>query len=230
MNTTQQKRYYILKNIYDRTGFGDSSNAISRNDIYEATVAAHNQDWKDFLDILGYLQEKNLIDFVYDEGLQPYFRITSQGIDEVEAAINKPEEPTAHFTSEVFNTQFYGTVGAVQQSGKNNVSNVVQNIGGDGFYLDDEALKKLQMLVDNLINNQHEDLPQSQAYQSVAILSELKEAGEKKDKSGQLQAITKWRKWWNSLPPKAQAVLSLAADAVSLGLPLAKCLLTGSPF
>jgi alkylhydroperoxidase family enzyme len=73
------------------------------------------------------------------------------------------------------------------------------------------------------------NLSKSQAYQAAAILSELKESGERKDKKEQLESVSRWRQWWTRLGPKAQAALSLTADSVSLTLPLVKLLLTGSP-
>lgn len=230
MNNSTEKRFKILKIIYERTGLGISGKAMSRIDIYKETMGIHQKSEKEFLDIIEYLQQKSLIDFAYDDGRQPYFRITYQGRDEVEAAINKPDQPTDHFPSQVFNTTINAPVGAFQQAGEGNISNVTQNIGNEGVFLDDDALKKLQGLIDSLTSNKPEDLSQSQAYQGAAILSELKESGERKDSNGQAQAITKWREWWNKISPKAQAAFSLTADTLSLGLPLVKLLITGSPF
>ena len=45
-----------------------------REEIYQLTVDIQNSGWKEFIEILDYLQQKKLIEFVYDDGLKPYFK------------------------------------------------------------------------------------------------------------------------------------------------------------
>ena len=180
MENNKQKRFGVLKTIYDRNTLGDLNNAISREEIYQLTVDIQNSGWKEFIEILDYLQQKKLIEFVYDDGLKPYFKITYQGIDEVEAALNKPDEATEHFPAQIFQNTFNAPVAGFQQAGQGNISNVIQNIGSDEVSLDNDILEKLKEFIDKLTTETPNDLSKSQAYQAAAILSELKESGKEK--------------------------------------------------
>lgn len=79
-------------------------------------------------------------------------------------------------------------------------------------------------LVDTLTKNPPDDITKSLAYQAAGLLLELKESAENKDKNGQIEAVSKWRRWLNAVEGKTKKALSLVADCVSLALPLAKIL------
>lgn len=77
-------------------------------------------------DVQRYLQQEGLVE---NFALGGAIRLTHQGLCEVEASIDEPDEPTAHFPVEVIQnvTTYHGPV--VNQSGSYNTANVTHNVG-----------------------------------------------------------------------------------------------------
>ncbi len=220
MENEHQIRLDVLTLVYQKTSPKSISNTVSRNDIFQQTGIK----WEKLIGILNYLCSKQLIELAYDDGLKPHYIITAQGIDEIEISKQQSNQPNSQATPQFFNNTFFSPVGAVQQGGQGNISTVNQNFSPDELILDEHALDRLQELVHTLTTNTANNLSPIQAYQAAAILMELKEAALNQDKNGQIQAVSKWRQWLNSIGQNAQKALSLVADLVSLGLPLAKIL------
>lgn len=220
MEDERKLRHKVLNTISKETNLRDISKAINCQKIHQETGI----DLDKVIEITKYLEQRNLIEFAYDDGLQPYFTITVQGIDELEniaQAMNQSDKQLPH---QVFNNTFNSPIGGFQQGGEKNISNVIQNIGLDEVALDAHALEKLQELVHALTTDGTNNLSKSQAYQAAGILMELTEAAENLDKNRQIEVVSKWRQWFSGAGEKAQTALSIVADCISLGLPLAKLL------
>lgn len=144
----QEQRYAVLKHIFDRSDLAETFRAYK----IASTLPYPEQE----IELaLTYLAGEHLADAVetYHGGSRGY-KLTHQGIKEVERSLQKPEEPTEHFSLQIIQN-FNAPVGAVQ-TGPHATANVTQNIGAglsDVFSL----LEQLKLQVSELPQEQQED-------------------------------------------------------------------------
>lgn len=113
----QEKRYRLLRHLYDATDGGVHASVSLADVAGEGNLCEADADAA-----LNYLVEENLVKL---EAFGPMISITHRGVVEVEQSINRPEQSTEHFPTHV--TQyFYASVGAVQ-NGSQNTAHVTQN-------------------------------------------------------------------------------------------------------
>jgi hypothetical protein len=86
-----QKRFKFMRRLYELTE-GEEGQAVHFNKMQEQLGFSTSL----LQDIIFYLENEKLITFQSPGNL---INITSAGADEIEAALMKPEKPTAHFPS-----------------------------------------------------------------------------------------------------------------------------------
>lgn len=103
----------------DRTFF--SPRSVSED------LAAKAEDTSSAMD---YLEREKLIRSITDKAdYETIYKVTHQGVKEIERVYSAPKQGTDRFSSQVIQN-FYGAVGAVQ-TGSNATAHVIQNIGAD---------------------------------------------------------------------------------------------------
>ncbi|MCC5668011.1 hypothetical protein LC653_30090 [Nostoc sp. CHAB 5784] len=161
-----KNRFLVLNTIY-RDSDGDKDQVSSTHDICEKTSICGEE----LLHILEYLESEGLIkpmgSLVAMYGGSAFVSITHQGMREVEAAIKKPQESTAHFPAQVFQNTFNAPVGVIQQGGQGNTANVNQNIGLPNC--DELVVKLLELIQSSSLS----DLDKEDTIEAANRLSEL---------------------------------------------------------
>jgi hypothetical protein len=174
-----KKRFLVLKTIYKNSKL-DKDEVTCTSDICDQTSICGEE----LLHILEYLESESLIKpmgtLLAMYGGSAHVTITHQGIREVEAAIKKPHESTAHFPAQVFQNTFNATVGALQQGGQNNTANVNQNIGLSDC---DELVAKLSELI------QSSSLPDLDKEDTIEAANRLSELSQKEQLPGVIERV-----------------------------------------
>lgn len=126
----QQRRYRLLKTIYDEAGDSTSEGAHFAEVFRKAGFEEHDEEGHD---ILEYLMQKGLLSNRTGIG---WLALSHKGLAEIERSILHPEERTEHFRPGVVQ-RFYAAVGVVQNAA-DSVARVEQNNEGAGRALGDD--------------------------------------------------------------------------------------------
>lgn len=150
----QEQRYAILRYMYI-VEFEEKNNRV---DPFRAHLIALSLPYseQEIESALTYLAGEHLARVVatYMNGTKSY-KLTHQGVKEIESSFQKPEEPTEHFPPQIIQN-FNGPVGAVQ-TGTHATANVTQNVGADLSAVL-SSLEQLKLQVSELPQKQQEDV------------------------------------------------------------------------
>ncbi len=113
----QEKRYRLLRHLYDATDGGLHASISLADLAAEAGLSDSEGDAA-----LDYLAEEGLVEY---EAFGPMISITHRGVIEVEQSINQPEQSTEHFPTHI-TQHFHASVGAVQNASQS-TAHVSQN-------------------------------------------------------------------------------------------------------
>jgi hypothetical protein len=188
-----ENRYRFLRGMYDATG-GSSAAFVNMWEL-GGELGLSREDTND---AESYLQDEGLVKAMTLGG---GISITHRGIQEVESSIQRPNRPTAHFSTEVINhytTTYNGPV--INQSGTHNVANVVHNVGVTGSQVA-ALVSEIRQLVAGLQPEQRQD-----ALDMVQVIEA--EAQSPAPRKGMLRTALK-------------GLTELAKDAAALAVPLA---------
>jgi hypothetical protein len=145
MTTTEElrerkrNRFAFLRRVYELSG-GSQSKFLEALEIGNELQLSVNE----LHDILDYLEEEYLIKVSGVHGDDRAFRILHAGIVEIEAALDKPEQPTDHFPP--FNVMFVGSM--VNSQIQQGVDSGTQNLE-----VDSKGIASISDLVDSLLSN-----------------------------------------------------------------------------
>jgi hypothetical protein len=117
----QEKRFRLLKTIYDHSG-DSTTEGIHYAEAFEKAGLEEDEGHN----ILNYLYEQGLLSKRTGIG---WLALSHEGIIEVEQSLLHPEADTEHFKSGIIQ-HFYGEVGVVQNAGDSTANVTHHNDGG----------------------------------------------------------------------------------------------------
>ena len=169
----QEQRYIILKHMYDVAieEKNDSEGTWFDTGSIAETLPYSEQEIES---ALVYLKGKGLAQIVTSTFDGDTYKIAHLGIEEIEQSLQKPNEATEHFPSQIIQN-FNAPVGAVQ-TGANATANVTQNLGVD-FSNVFRLLEQLKPQVSELPPEQQED-----ALASIEVLEDELKSQDKNPK------------------------------------------------
>jgi len=137
----KRQRFEVLKAIYLDTDGAETKASLS-GEISQTTGIPTNE----LAHILRYLKQEGLIrplTLINDSSERISIHILHQGVVEIESALSRPDEPTEHFPTQVFNITNNAPV-AEQQYGNQNTLSVTQKSNLT------EAATEIQQLLNQL--------------------------------------------------------------------------------
>ncbi|PFB92560.1 hypothetical protein CN296_27200 [Bacillus cereus] len=118
--------------------------------------------------------------------------------------------------SDVYNN--YGNAGAIGKNATSINTQINGSINNKVFSKND--IDTLQRLINEVLKINETNLPKSQQFVGVGYLSGIIESVKSNEVEKQSQHLSEWIRWVKGLKEPSLKALSIAADIVTIGLPL----------